>query len=258
MNYPNTYSFNSYVDWHENTIESDNDLVQKLNQHMELLKQNTDRLLYLSQLLDKINTVLLRAKQTNGEDIELFNCNILLQAQILPYRYHEIFKSIESIVDKLWRKNKDTTDYITVENINSRIKDLIRSSVIVSTHSYAKDFSRTLNDWRRVFEINSIAPDDYQDISEIIVEQEAKMASGYFAYHVDVVYNDGVHVEIQIYSQLNEIWRSLSHKLYEKTRLQQNVEHGHGTSASRLVSLGHLLHLAECEAERLHDDLGNN
>ncbi|HCD2293916.1 TPA: hypothetical protein NBK09_005315, partial [Klebsiella pneumoniae] len=119
----------------------------------------------------------------------------------------------------------------------------------------ANDFSKALPNWKQKFQLNGIALDDFSNIREIKVEQEAKMASGYFAYHADVIYNDGIHVEIQIYSQLNEVWRGLSHKLYEKTRLQQDVEYGHGTSASRLVSLGHLLHLAECEAERLQSDL---
>ncbi|MGQ4498932.1 hypothetical protein ACUIA4_10175 [Vibrio parahaemolyticus] len=152
-------------------------------------------------------------------------------------------------------KTTNRGEYICLGNIQEEIKDLVRSSVVVSSQSYARDFSQAVKDWKRKFEINDIPLENYSDIREIIVEQEAKMASGYFAYHVDVVYNDGMHIEIQIYSQLNEVWRKLSHKLYEKTRLSENIEYGHGTSASRLVSLGHLLHLAECEAERLQEDL---
>ncbi|HAX9753986.1 TPA: hypothetical protein JS190_003632, partial [Escherichia coli] len=150
---------------------------------------------------------------------------------------------------------RNTTNYVKTTNIKENIKDLARSSVILSTHKFANDFSKALPNWREKLEWNHVALDDFSNIIEIKVEQEAKMASGYFAYHADVIYDDGFHVEIQIYSQLNEVWRGLSHKLYEKTRLQQDVEYGHGTSASRLVSLGHLLHLAECEAERLQKEL---
>ncbi|MGA5656825.1 hypothetical protein [Rahnella contaminans] len=258
MSYPNPYDFQQYVAWHQQHIEPGIDLIETITSTLDTFKKGKDRLSKLAELLNILNTLLLRAKQTTGEDISLYKYDILLSSQLSPDRYDEIFKSIPSIVDKLWRKNKGTTEYITTDNLTSKIKDLARSSVIVSTHSYANDFSRILQDWRNKLKINGFDSDNYQDIEEILVEQEAKMASGYFAYHVDVIYIDGLHVEIQIYSQLNEIWRNLSHKLYEKTRLQQSVEHGHGTSASRLVSLGHLLHLAECEAERLQADLGGN
>jgi ppGpp synthetase/RelA/SpoT-type nucleotidyltranferase len=96
---------------------------------------------------------------------------------------------------------------------------------------------------------------DFQDIQKISPKEEAKMANGYFAYHVDVLYKDGLRIEIQIFSKMSEIWRHLSHKLYEKVRLGEDVKWGHGTAASRLVSLGHLLHLAECEVEFLKSSM---
>ncbi|HHQ4759225.1 nucleotidyltransferase family protein [Aeromonas hydrophila] len=253
-NFPEEFDSEQYVQWHRSTVE-DIDLIAYLDQTRDELKGNKSRLEKLLTLLDSLNTVLIRAKQTNDEDTSILKCEIMLEDQLQGDRYEEIFKSTDSIIDKLWRKNKDTEDYVKTDNIKERLKDLVRSSVVVSSHKYASDFSKALKDWRRKFEINNIPLGDYTDISRIIVEQEAKMASGYFAYHADVIYTDGVHVEIQIYSQLNEVWRKLSHKLYEKTRLNQDVAHGHGTSASRLVSLGHLLHLAECEAERLQSDL---
>ncbi|PKG36985.1 hypothetical protein [Psychromonas sp. Urea-02u-13] len=253
--YPESFDSGLYITWHEETAEQGVNLIEVLNSKREALKDNKERLKKLSTLLDTLNTILIRAKQTSDQDTSMLKCDVMLSDQLGDDKYEDIFKSTESVIDKLWRKNKDTDDYITTLNIQERIKDLVRSSVIVSSHSYASDFCKALKDWKTKFEINAVALDDYSDISNIIVEQEAKMASGYFAYHVDVVYSDGVHIEIQIYSQLNEVWRKLSHKLYEKTRLNQDVTHGHGTSASRLVSLGHLLHLAECEAERLQSDL---
>lgn len=256
VNFPEQFNAEQYIQWHEEVVENNVELVTVLQQTRDALKKNNkERLEKLLVLLDTLNTVLIRAKQTNDEDISILKCEIMLEDQLKSDRYEEIFKSTDSIIDKFWRKNKVTEDYVTTVNIKDRLKDLVRSSVVVSSQKYASDFSKALKDWKKKFEINQISLDDYSDIVEIIVEQEAKMASGYFAYHADVVYQDGVHVEIQIYSQLNEVWRQLSHKLYEKTRLNQDVTHGHGTSASRLVSLGHLLHLAECEAERLQSDL---
>ncbi|EET5293092.1 hypothetical protein JRC10_25425 [Escherichia coli] len=255
MNCPTPYNFDQYVAWHNQIVEPDMNIIDELTILMNSLKQNRDRFEKLAQLLDHLNTILLRAKRTADVDVSSYKCEILLDTQLSTGKYDDIFKSTTSIIDKLWRKNRNTTNYVKTTNIKENIKDLARSSVILSTHKFANDFSKALPNWREKLEWNHVALDDFSNIIEIKVEQEAKMASGYFAYHADVIYDDGFHVEIQIYSQLNEVWRGLSHKLYEKTRLQQDVEYGHGTSASRLVSLGHLLHLAECEAERLQKEL---
>lgn len=256
MDCPKTFNYNQYITWHNLEVEPGLNIITELTNIINSLEANRDRFEKLARLLDQLNTVLLRAKQTADVDVSLYKCEILLNTQLSTGRYNDIFKPIESIIDKLWRKNKDASEYVTSTNIKHNIKDLARSSVILSTHKFANDFSKALPKWREKLQMNQISLDDYNDISEIKVEQEAKMASGYFAYHADIIYTDDFHIEIQIYSQLNEIWRGLSHKLYEKTRLLQDVEYGHGTSASRLVSLGHLLHLAECEAERLQIDLG--
>lgn len=255
MNCPVPFNFDQYVAWHDQHVEPGSNIVANLTTLLDSLKENKGRFEKLAQLLEHLHTVLLRAKKTADEDVTSYKCEILLSTQLSKGRYEDVFKSVNSIVDKLWRKNNNSSSYVTTENIKENIKDLARSSIILSTHKFANDFSKALPNWRDKLHLNGISLEDFSDISSITVEQEAKMASGYFAYHADVVYDDGVHVELQIYSQLNEIWRGLSHKLYEKTRLQQDVEHGHGTSASRLVSLGHLLHLAECEAERLQNDL---
>lgn len=255
MNYPKNYDQKQYIKWHEATIKEDINLVDKLTKIREDLKTNKDRLITLSELLNTLNTLLIRAKGTNGQDISMLDYKIMLGEQLHNEQYDNIFKSVDSIINKLWRKNRDTLDYTKTENIYSRIKDLARSSIIVSSSGYITDFSNILKGWKHILEINDKLSDDYNDINEIFVEEEAKMDSGYFAYHADIVYKDGNHIEIQIYTQLNEVWRKLSHRLYEKTRLNEGVNYGHGMSASRLVSLGHLLHLAECEAERLQKDL---
>jgi len=47
----------------------------------------------------------------------------------------------------------------------------------------------------------------------------------------------------------------MSHKLYEKTRIGSSAYMVPGAPESRLISLGHMLHLAECELDRLTNEL---
>lgn len=81
------------------------------------------------------------------------------------------------------------------------------------------------------------------------------MASGYFAYHGLIKFKSGLLVELQIYSSLTNNWRKLSHKLYEKVRLNPKKNIDFGTSEARLISLGHLFHLVECELKRLEEEI---
>ncbi|EME4038002.1 hypothetical protein [Morganella morganii] len=269
MEFPQSYNFDSYIAWHNEHVDNKVDLKVFLEEKREYLKNNwVVRLKALSELLNYTHSILMNISETMEGDISMLKCDIMLEKQlnndiqdelVSSDRYDSIFKSVDSIVNKVWRKNKKRKDgFLGVDSIDTEIKDLIRSSVIVNSHGYARDYCKVLKAWHTNLGKYPQPPDrDYSDIDDIFIEQEAKMASGYFAYHADVIYKDGSHVEIQIYTQLNDIWRKLSHKLYERTRLSEDIEYGHGTSASRLVSLGHLLHLAECEAERLQVELNN-
>ncbi|MGQ4498933.1 hypothetical protein ACUIA4_10180 [Vibrio parahaemolyticus] len=105
MTFPKIYEFNQYVHWHEENIEEDRGLVDKLSQFRDSLKEKRERLQNLSELLSKLNTVLIRAKQTDDQDISILKCEILLEEQLIGENYDHIFKSVDSIVDKLWRKN---------------------------------------------------------------------------------------------------------------------------------------------------------
>jgi ppGpp synthetase/RelA/SpoT-type nucleotidyltranferase len=88
-------------------------------------------------------------------------------------------------------------------------------------------------------------------IQDIRIDEEAKPSSGYFAYHCQVTLDGGNTVEVQIYSSISEAWRSISHRLYEKSRIGVSPYLAPGSSEARLISLGHLLHLAENELDRL-------
>lgn len=124
-NFPEEFDSEQYVQWHRSTVE-DIDLIAYLDQTRDELKGNKSRLEKLLTLLDSLNTVLIRAKQTNDEDTSILKCEIMLEDQLQGDRYEEIFKSTDSIIDKLWRKNKDTEDYVKTDNIKERLKDLVK------------------------------------------------------------------------------------------------------------------------------------
>jgi ppGpp synthetase/RelA/SpoT-type nucleotidyltranferase len=88
-------------------------------------------------------------------------------------------------------------------------------------------------------------------IASIHFGPEMKMESGYFAYHGLVRFKSGLVVEVQIYSELMRQWRRLSHSLYERARVEGIQKYEFNSKESRLISLGHLLHLAECQLEQL-------
>jgi len=45
---------------------------------------------------------------------------------------------------------------------------------------------------------------------------------------------------VQIYSELMRQWRTLSHQLYERARIEGKQQHEFNSKESRLISLGHL------------------
>jgi ppGpp synthetase/RelA/SpoT-type nucleotidyltranferase len=251
---PEVYNKQTYLQWHNTVVEQGGDLEREINSTMAKVKaEGKERLSKLANILSQLNSFQLLMKKTNNEDISDADTDIQLTTAIHSVGYESLFKSTESIIDKFWRKNKQLAPekYVTSKNMKAEIGDLVRTSIVTSTFAYAESFSSAMVYWSEIAQQAKIDPGDYHDIQKISPKEEAKMANGYFAHHVDVLYTDGLRVEIQIYSKMSEIWRHLSHKLYEKVRLGDDVKWGHGTAASRLVSLGHLLHLAECEVEYL-------
>ncbi|ENO0728343.1 hypothetical protein MHM95_05565 [Pseudoalteromonas sp. CnMc7-15] len=256
-NYPQEYSMASYIQWHDRNVEPGKSLNDELDLLLSELKDNNkDRLGKLADLLSRIHSFHLLASKMKREDVSDCETQIQLQDRLLQ-NYDSLFKTKESIIDKLWRKNKGVKleDCITSQNIKQSLGDLVRTSIVTSTFSYAENLASSIGLWKDLVAELRIDESDYADIASIETQQEAKMDNGYFAYHLDVKYTDGLRVEVQIYSKLSEVWRHLSHKLYEKIRLGEDVNWGHGAAASRIVSLGHLLHLAECEVQYLKNTI---
>ncbi|MFX5626998.1 hypothetical protein ABTD72_01850 [Acinetobacter baumannii] len=254
-NIPQEFTKANYVAWHNSCIEPGKDLIFEINKLLDLLKEReNNRLKNLAELLTRLDSFNLLALRAHQQDISDASTEILLEESLRPEKYNQLFKSPDSIIEKLWRKNKSRSpgNFITTENLTSEIGDLIRTSVITSTFEYAKRYAETILIWKDLIpNLPGLEFSNFSDIEKIESQQEVKMQNGYFAYHIDIFYNDGIRIEVQIFSRLSQIWRHLSHKLYEKERVGEKAQWGHGSVASRLVSLGHLLHLAECEVEYL-------
>ncbi len=255
--YPETFNKEDYIAWHEQKIPDDTKLVKKIDDKREELKKELkEELEFLAELLYYVVPACKKEYKIHFETE--FEFNIPLKNALTDNsskRYDLLFKSTDSILNKLWRKNKKEPS-VNLSNLTLEITDIVRTEITCSTLAACGFIAKRL-------ELENInLPEDYhlneklsKMVESISFEPEMKMASGYFAYHGLVKLKSNVTVEIQIYSTLMANWRKLSHKLYEKVRLKPIDKHEFGTSESRLISLGHLLHLAECEVERLEKEI---
>lgn len=256
--FPQAFSKELYVSWHNKAVPEDVDIVAKLNDlRLDLKNSSPSSLAALSQLLTQIKAFTEKECKVRFKGISQGQFSVPT-AQFSPQPSNKgfdlLFKSSDSILEKLWRKNlKRSANFASLSNLEEEITDLVRTSVVAPTLGHARLFAERLENWADIVD----APDIEQHLSEIErveVDMEAKLASGYFAYHSNVHFKSGLCIEVQIYSQLSEAWRSISHRLYETTRLKESLVTGAGSAEARLVSLGHLLHLAECELDRLAID----
>jgi ppGpp synthetase/RelA/SpoT-type nucleotidyltranferase len=259
---PNTvsgiYDKSSYLTWHNSNIEGI-DLEVKLNELREELKSSSkDKLRVLAQLLTQI-------KERTEPECKLQTKGLITGEFILPTKYFSeptsatnydlLFKSTNSIIEKFWRKNAKRQDnFVCLSNIKEEITDLIRTFVVCPTLFHAEMFSKRFEVWKDFIPQDNIE-EHFSDIDKIEVDEEAKAASGYFAYHALVHFTDGLAIEVQFYSQLSSAWRTMSHKLYENSRIGSSAFLTPNSPETRLISLGHLLHLAECELKRLAQEL---
>lgn len=256
--FPQAFAKDLYVSWHNKSVPEDADIVARLDAvRLELKNSSLSSLAALSQLLTQIKVFTEKECKVRFKGISQGQFSVPT-AQFSPHPNNKgfdlLFKSSDSILEKLWRKNlKRSANYASLSNLGSEITDLVRTSVVAPTLGHARLFAERLENWADIVD----APDIEKHLAEIDrveVDMEAKLASGYFAYHSNVHFKSGLCIEVQIYSQLSEAWRSISHRLYETTRLKEGLATGAGSAEARLVSLGHLLHLAECELDRLAID----
>lgn len=255
-----SYNKADYLEWHNREVEGGKDFECIVENMREGLKRDSaSKLNTLGQLLSQI-------KLHTEPECKLQSNGLLVGEFVLPIKdfsqdsspdgYDALFKSVDSIIEKCWRKNATLQDeYVGSKNISNAITDLVRTSVVCPTLRHAKMFSERFEVWSD-FIPEEDADKYFSSIRVVEVDREAKPASGYFAYHSLVhFFDDDVPIEVQFYSQLSSAWRGMSHKLYESARVGESPALTPESAPSRLISLGHMLHLAECELGRLVDEL---
>jgi ppGpp synthetase/RelA/SpoT-type nucleotidyltranferase len=248
---PAVYDKVAYLEWHNSNVEIGGDLER------EVVRIRTELAHGLGESLEQLGQLLVLIKDRTEPECRI-QTNSLVTASIdvcidnfrSDTYEKKLFKSVDSIIEKIWRKNCFSEgNPIKSTDISLRITDLVRTSVICPTLFHAREFALRLGNWTKY--IQAAEEDSYSLIQDIRIDEEAKPSSGYFAYHCKVALVSGNTVEIQIYSSIGEAWRSISHRLYEKSRIGVSPHLVPGSSEARLISLGHLLHLAENELDRL-------
>lgn len=257
---PTPYSLDGYVQWHDAAVEADRPVQTRLEALRKVLMEKArPDLDFLYQLLTYMFTYA-RNEYRNARGQEVNYQTPLSEA--LPIgpsgtpspRYEDLFKSVPSVVNKMWRK-ADEKPSITLSNILQSITDLIRTDVRTETLDGAQFLALRMNNLPGLIYDEKLHGEYAGRVESISFEPEMKMAAGYFAYHGLVRFKSGYVVEVQIYSALMSEWRRLSHQLYERVRLEPVAKHEFASPEARLISLGHALHLAECEIMRLRQEI---
>ena len=259
MKFPKKFDKYEYIAWHENKFKDDIGLEQKLEDFRNNLKQSANsELEFISNIIQSVSSIAsneFRIQYGIALDVDLPLIKTLINKKSSNSEYNLLFKSVDSIINKLWRKNKQGED-IQISNIQENINDLVRTEITTPTLESCKFLAERLQRHNIYFPDKKQEKEFKEKVKVISFEPEMKMASGYFAYHGKVEFSSNLTVEVQIYSNLMKSWRKLSHKLYEKARVRTiDKQLDYGTTETRMISLGHLLHLAECELTRLDNEL---
>lgn len=136
------YDKEAYFAWHKEFVDNESDLELKIEAFRTELKEgSTIELDSLAQLLTQI-------KSRTEPECKLQSGGLLTGEFILPLNHisqnsDALYKSTDSIIEKLWRKNSTKSEcYVGLSNLNAEITDLVRTSVICPTLQHAKMYLR--------------------------------------------------------------------------------------------------------------------
>jgi ppGpp synthetase/RelA/SpoT-type nucleotidyltranferase len=257
---PTPFSLEGYVKWHDAAVAADRPVLDRITTLREqMMVKALPDLEFLSQLLTYMFTYARREyRHARGQEAN-YQTPLLEALRTSPSGapspgYDDLFKSVRSIAEKMWRK-ADDEPAVTLSNILQSITDLIRTDVRTETLDGAQFLAYRMNDLPGLLYDEELKSRYADRVESVSFEPEMKMASGYFAYHGLVRFKSAYVVEVQIYSALMSEWRKLSHQLYERVRLEPVAKHEFASPEARLISLGHALHLAECEIMRLRQEI---
>lgn len=252
--FPQTFTQQDYITWHENEFENGSNILSTLdtfqNRIVEYFYDNNEK--KFSELLQFINETL-RISEIRRSNIDF---------AILPEKpknknefKRRYLKQNNSIINKFWRKNKENPN-IKIDNFSVKIRDLIRFSIKVDSLMSAETIAKVLSDKELLIKHSKDCREYFEyEIDKVEIDNEMKMSSGYFAYHCYFHFKQNFIVEIQIFSELSNFWRKMSHKIYDKVRLQDSQTYKFNDVNSRMISIGHLLYLAECELASIEKEM---
>jgi len=256
MDYPNKFDKKQYINWHEKDLEKINitNNIEKTQDEITKFFLNNDKKL-LSGLFQFIYEVI-RISKIRRKNIKF---------EIVPKQpknetefKRKYLKTIDSIINKLWRKNQIEPTMKT-SNLKENIKDLVRFSIKVDSLKSAETIANILADKSILIENSTDCKNLFETtLEKIEVDNEMKMSSGYFAYHCYFHFQDSCIVEIQLFSELSNYWRKMSHNIYEQVRINNGSDMKFNDINSRVISIGHMLYLAECELYNIEKELGEN
>jgi len=255
---PHPFAPDTYARWHNAQYPADDPLLDKVEKLLaDLVAGSRDQLTVLAQVLTYAvnysrNEYQQATKTSTDYHVSLSDA---LTAKPGATDYNQLFKSTPSIINKLWRKNRDAPP-AHLGNIQQNITDLVRTDISATTLDSAAFLASRMNALPGIIYEPQVRKAFDDAIGSISFGPEMKMESGYFAYHGLVHFKTGLVVEVQIYSDLMKQWRKLSHALYELARVEPIKKHEFNSKESRLISLGHLLHLAECQLQQLRQEFG--
>ena len=254
MSYPDIFDKEQYISWHKEHLESDIDVINNIettqNKITNFFFDNDKKI--LSDLFQVINEVIriskIRRKNISFEIVPEYPKNI----NEFKRKY---LKTIDSIVNKLWRKNQ-LEPKIKIADIKENIKDLVRFSIKVDSLKSAETIANILSDQSILIENSTDCQNLFENnLEKIVVDNEMKMSSGYFAYHCYFYFKDSYIVEIQLFSELSNYWRKMSHNIYDQVRINNSKNMKFNDINSRVISIGHMLYLAECELYNIEKEL---
>lgn len=263
MNISEKFDLKKYNEWYNKTFHVNIELVKEVeelrnNLSKELfqaIKNDREETTVWDMLLTLINDISIQVQSEN----ENFSFDVLPETIVNnPSQLRElIIKPTHSIINKMWRMNnfQRGMDYISLDNVNVKMKDLIRFSIRTNSLKSSELLAQYL-----IEHLKSGHGEDYsiywnKILESVEVNSEMKTSTGYFAYHIYFRLKIGVTVEMQIYSILSDSWKKLSHKIYEAVRDEINVRYNFNDVHSRIISIGHLLYLADCELYNLEEEL---
>ena len=253
--FPPSYNRDIYIKWHENEFEVGSNLLKSLNEFQEKVTDyffEKDKKTQLSTLLQFINEVLRISEIRRNNITYSIHPDIPTNKTLFKQKY---LKQHDSIVNKFWRKNKEILN-IKTDNFDMKLKDLIRFSIKVDSLTSAETIAKVLSDKELLIKHSKDCKEYFEnELEKIEIDNEMKMSSGYFAYHCYFYFKQSFIVEIQIFSELSNFWRKMSHKIYDKVRLQDSQIYKFNDVNSRMISIGHLLYLAECEHASIEKEM---